>query len=203
MTAHNQPQSQQVYQTKEDIVIEGFDDGALALKVSDRALIELNLTAYDVLLLTDGVRNLAQVADALAEQYEISPGQAHQDVTELYQQLLEQELLEPVLPSPGKDRLKMTDANQAQYICNPDVVLREEDEDGGLLFNPDTNQVKVVNATGLFIWERFTTASTVEAVVSGIQHTFEDVPADEVAEDVQAFLDEMVQTGFIGTLETE
>ena len=41
------------------------------------------------------------------------------------------------------------------YHCNPDVVLREEDESGALLFNPDTNQVKVVNATGLFIWKQF------------------------------------------------
>jgi len=39
----------------------------------------------------------------------------------------------------------------SRYLCNPDVVLREEDEDGGLLFNPDTNQIRVLNHTGLFI----------------------------------------------------
>ena len=41
----------------------------------------------------------------------------------------------------------------SRYLCNPDVVLREEDEDGGLLFNPDTNQIRVLNHTGLFIWK--------------------------------------------------
>jgi len=37
------------------------------------------------------------------------------------------------------------------YSQNPDVVLREE-PDGALLFNPDTNQIRVINTTGLFIW---------------------------------------------------
>jgi hypothetical protein len=37
------------------------------------------------------------------------------------------------------------------YLVNPDVVLREEDPDGELLFNPDTNQLCVLNHTGLFI----------------------------------------------------
>ena len=43
---------------------------------------------------------------------------------------------------------------RAKFLRNPEVVLREEDDDGGLLFNPDTNQVKVVNSTGLFIWKQ-------------------------------------------------
>ena len=38
-------------------------------------------------------------------------------------------------------------------IRNPDVVLREEDPSGALLFNPDTNQIRVINGTGLFIWK--------------------------------------------------
>ena len=97
----------------------------------------------------------------------------------------------------------MTEVAAPQYICNPDVVLREEDEDGGLLFNPDTNQVKVVNTTGLYIWQKFAQACSAEEVVAGLQQEFDDVPAGEVAADVQAFLDEMLQTGFIGVLESE
>lgn len=203
MNFQNDSLFQRIYQKKADIVIEGFDDGALVLKVSDRTLIELNPTAHDVLQLTDGKRSLTQVAEALSAQYEITSDQAREDVAELYQQFLEQGILEPISPPQRKDGSNMTDAATTQYICNPDVVLREEDEDGGLLFNPDTNQVKVVNTTGLFIWEKFSEACSVEAVVAGIQETFEDVPADEVAADVQDFLDEMVQTGFIGILEAD
>jgi hypothetical protein len=95
----------------------------------------------------------------------------------------------------------MTDMT-TRYLCNPDVVLREEDEDGGLLFNPDTNQVKVINSTGLFIWKLFGSAQEVPAVIAAIHAEFEDVPQEMVAADVQAFLDEMIQTGFIGIIES-
>jgi hypothetical protein len=38
------------------------------------------------------------------------------------------------------------------YIWIPDVVLREEDPDGGLLFNPDTNQIHLLNRSTLQGW---------------------------------------------------
>ena len=49
--------------------------------------------------------------------------------------------------------MKKKNSSKNSYIRNPDVVLREEEADGGLLFNPDTNQIRVVNATGLMIWK--------------------------------------------------
>ena len=89
----------------------------------------------------------------------------------------------------------------ATYLCNPDVVLREEDEDGGLLFNPDTNQVKVLNITGLFIWKRFESPNRIGAVVETLSQEFEEVPAGEVESDVTEFLSGMIADGFIGILE--
>ena len=88
-----------------------------------------------------------------------------------------------------------------KYLCNPDVVLREEDEDGGLLFNPDTNQVKVVNTTGLFIWKQFASANQPEAVAAAIISNFDEAPAEVVPADLREFLDEMIQSGFIGLVE--
>jgi hypothetical protein len=94
----------------------------------------------------------------------------------------------------------MTDAinHTTLYICNPDVVLREEDEDGGLLFNPDTNQLKIINPTGLFIWKQFSIANNLNGVIQSIEDNFEEVPAVEVHQDVEEFLADMVQNGFIG-----
>jgi len=93
-------------------------------------------------------------------------------------------------------------APAAFYIRNPDVVLREEDEDGGLLFNPDTNQVKIVNPTGLFIWKQCDGAQELMAITAALQQSFEDVPANEVTNDIQRFIDEMIKSGFIGTAES-
>ena len=92
-------------------------------------------------------------------------------------------------------------AQGIRYLCNPDVVLREEDEDGGLLYNPDTNQVKIVNSTGLFIWKQFTTPTQPATVVPALQANFEEVPVTEVQKDVSEFLQEMIESGFIGIVE--
>jgi hypothetical protein len=88
--------------------------------------------------------------------------------------------------------------DNTRYLCNPDVVLREEDEDGGLLFNPDTNQVKIVNSTGLFIWKQFTTINQPDIVAEAILANFEGASLEIVKADLKEFLDEMILTGFIG-----
>ncbi len=90
--------------------------------------------------------------------------------------------------------------NNALYLRNPDVVLREEDEDGGLLFNPDLNIVKVVNHTGIFIWKICDGQHEINSIVSEIEKNFEDVPAGQIHEDVKEFLTEMTRSGFIGTI---
>ncbi|MGD1994270.1 MAG: PqqD family protein [Anaerolineae bacterium] len=91
----------------------------------------------------------------------------------------------------------MTD--QVRYVVNPDVSCREEGPDGALLFNPDTDQVVVVNATGLLIWQALIEPSTREEIVQYIQERCEGVPTDEVTQDVREFIDELVAKGFVGT----
>ena len=88
-----------------------------------------------------------------------------------------------------------------RYLRNPDVVLREEDEDGGLLFNPDTNQIKVINSTGIFIWQECNGNQDVLAIVKALRDAFEDVPEDQVTDQVCEFLEEMATSGFIGVVE--
>jgi hypothetical protein len=94
---------------------------------------------------------------------------------------------------------KITIANY--YIRNPDVVLREEDEDGALLFNPDTNQVKVINATALFIWNHCDGKNSFLSIIEDIQTEFDQVPADQVNQDVSDLIEDLIQSSFIGTTE--
>jgi len=89
------------------------------------------------------------------------------------------------------------------FLRNPDVVLREEDpEEGALLFNPDTNQVKVINTTGLFIWQHCGVARTLDEIVTEVQKGFDEVPLAQVAQDVKEFVDDMLASGFIGIVKT-
>lgn len=83
-------------------------------------------------------------------------------------------------------------------VRNPDVILREEDPDGALLFNPDTNQIRVINPTGLFIWKHCDGKKDLPAIVVALKNAFDGVPEKEVEGEVKAFVDNMRSKGFLG-----
>jgi hypothetical protein len=192
-----------VFQLRPDIVIETFEDGALLLRLSDRHLIEVNPVGQRILNLTDGQRSALQVAAHLAQHFDISTEEALQDTLSFYADLQKQGVLElaPQAAEKETDTMPEHSTLAAHYLRNPDVVLREEDEDGGLLFNPDTNQVKVVNPTGMFIWQKCDGQNGLDEIAQALEQAFEDAPPGEVSQDVQEFLDGMLQSGFIGTVE--
>jgi Coenzyme PQQ synthesis protein D (PqqD) len=180
-----------VFHLSPTVVMEGFDDGALALRLTDRHLFELNHTAHCLLELGDGQHTATQVAAA------------PQDTRSLYGALPQQGVIELIESKPdckGNQTVEGAPIEPSQYTRNPDVVLREEDEDGGLLFNPDTGQVKVVNTTGLFSRKECDGSRSVAEIARRLQDSFEDAPADQVAPDVREFVDGMVETGFVGVV---
>jgi len=88
------------------------------------------------------------------------------------------------------------------YIRNPDVSLREEDEEGALLFNPDTNQVKVLNNTAICIWKLCNGQNNIQFFIETIKGEFDQVPDDLIAQHIQNYLDELMESGFIGEKES-
>jgi Coenzyme PQQ synthesis protein D (PqqD) len=90
-----------------------------------------------------------------------------------------------------------------RYLVNPDVSCREEGPDeGAILFNPDTDSVLVINATGLLIWRAMEKPRTRQEVVEVLMDNCIDAPADQVDADVQAFLQSLQPRGFIGEVVT-
>jgi hypothetical protein len=165
--------------------------------------VELNPTAVTIVSLLDGIRTPEQVADEIVKHHDISHDismtQAIQDVLELCVELNQNGVLE--IQPDIQESVDMTTAVATQFLRNPDVVLREEDPDeGALLFNPDTNQVKVINTTGFFIWQQCSVARTLDEIVAEVQKGFDEIPSEQVAQDVQEFVDGMLATGFIGTV---
>jgi hypothetical protein len=92
-----------IYHISEDAAFEAFDDGALILNLKNVTFTELNTTARDILQATDGKKDLQQVAAILAEEYEIDLDTALADVSELYQQLVEQGIVEIIAPLAEKE----------------------------------------------------------------------------------------------------
>jgi hypothetical protein len=99
--------------------------------------------------------------------------------------------------------MESEDGNATRYTCNPEVVLREVDEDGALLFNPDTNRVRVVNRTGLFIWNLCQDGCDLPSIVAGLRAGFEAAPDAELSGQVTSYLEQMVGSGFMGNVSTQ
>jgi len=99
--------------------------------------------------------------------------------------------------------MRTKDENLVEYIKNPDVVLREEDIDGALLFNPDTNQIKVLNTTGLFIWKLCEKKHNIANIIKALKNSFDQVPDDKASEQVKSFIKEMKESGFIGIIKDQ
>jgi hypothetical protein len=88
----------------------------------------------------------------------------------------------------------------SKYACNPEVILREEEKEGGLLFNPDTNQVIVLNSTGVFIWRMCDGSHNVEDIIQEIQNEFEGASPDVLKIEIPKFLDMMVNAHLVGVV---
>jgi len=86
----------------------------------------------------------------------------------------------------------------AKYVKNPDIVLREEDEGGALLFNPDTGAVRLLNLTGLVIWKLCDGKHDLKSITEELSQSFETGPEDEVKGDAVEFIDGLINDGFLG-----
>ena len=189
-----------LYKLSKDAVLETFDDGGLVLILPERRLVELNPSAVEIVRLLDSQRTPEQLATEIASKFGISVEQTSHDVNDLCYELSKSGIL--IQQKEGQENKDMTISPGEKLLCNPDVVLREEDpEEGGLLFNPDTNQVKVINATSLFIWQQCSVARTLEEIVAEVKKGFEEVPSEQVEQDVREFMDVMLTSGFIGTVD--
>ncbi len=94
--------------------------------------------------------------------------------------------------------------NEKKWLANPDVSCRIEDEDGAILFNPDTDSIQVINPIGLDIWRSVEKdPRTLSEVVSQIKEIYEDVPDDKVEKDVEEFINNLHIKGFIGEVADE
>lgn len=71
----------------------------------------------------------------------------------------------------------------------------------GCYFNPDTNQVKIINATGLFIWKCCEGTRTLQSIIDDLKDEFDQVPFEHVHQQVSEYIEDLVQSGFIGMIE--
>jgi SynChlorMet cassette protein ScmD len=85
---------------------------------------------------------------------------------------------------------------------DPRVVLREELDQWGILFNPDTSEVVSINAMGIDIWKLIDGTCRMQYIFDTIQTQYDQVPS-EAQEQVNDFINELIKRGFIKKLSEE
>lgn len=83
-------------------------------------------------------------------------------------------------------------------LANPVVVLRKEFDDWAVLFNPDTAEAVGINPVGVAIWEMLVLQRDKDSIINSIWKTFAEVPDDTLMSDIDSFLAELAEHGFVG-----
>jgi len=77
---------------------------------------------------------------------------------------------------------------EVKYKKNPSVVLREEFDDWGVLFDTEKGEGFCINPMGIYIWKQLDGSHTNQDVLKVIKNTFEDIPND-----VEAHVNEVIE----------
>lgn len=79
----------------------------------------------------------------------------------------------------------------SKILANPDIVIREEYDDWGLLYNPTTAKVYSINPSGIAIYKLLQSSITIEDIVNALRERYVNMP-DDITETVNAFIEFLI-----------
>ena len=163
-----------VFRLRNDAALEDFGDRSLVLLGDSLRMRAINRVARELLARLDGERTVQDISG------DMEPA----DVRAALLEMERQGIVRRVVAWSRERTERMSDA---KYLVNPDVSFRQEDDDGGILFNPDTDSLEVVNPVAAEIWKFLCAVCA-------------DAPREQVEKDVAEFIGSLAQKGYIGVV---
>ena len=77
-----------------------------------------------------------------------------------------------------------------RYQANPEVSCGDE-EDGAVLFNPDTDDTAIVNLSGRALWAFLETPRTLDEMASYLTKTYANVTSEQAEEHANQFVHDL------------
>lgn len=187
---------------RDDVAIAAFPTGDIAFQASDCRLLALNQLAATILKALARPLPISDLAAILERSVVCAKNQP--TPADSYEVLAELERLRlvkrcTIAPCRWKEQVIMSDSTQ--YLANPDVSCRIEDEDGAILYNPDTRSCQVINAVGLELWQCLSQPRRRDDLAVHLCEIYEGVSLEDAVRDIEAFLQPLVMRGFVGELE--
>ena len=90
---------------------------------------------------------------------------------------------------------------ESRLATNPNLVLRIEADDCGLLFDPDSGRVQMLNDTAIGIWQRLDGQRTLAEVLDSLRQDYDDIPAG-AAEQILKLVKQFAAAGAVGVWES-
>jgi len=88
------------------------------------------------------------------------------------------------------------------YKINKEIVYREED-DGAFLFDPDSGNLKYLNPTGKETFLMLEDETGIGEVTHRMHTEYPDVDPEQVRRDVEAFVEQLEENGFVSPQDGE
>lgn len=89
---------------------------------------------------------------------------------------------------------------QTRLAVNPNLVLRIEDDDCALLFDPDSGRVQMLNATAVDIWRLLDGNRTLQEVVDCLRERYDGINGT-VEGQIIALTGQLTELGAVGVRE--
>ena len=96
--------------------------------------------------------------------------------------------------------MEKTISLESRLVTNPNLVLRVEEDDCGLLFNPDSGEVKVLNRSAVAIWQLIDGRRSVGELVTALGEVFEGMDAEAESQVLQA-VSSLLEIGAVALVE--
>jgi hypothetical protein len=88
----------------------------------------------------------------------------------------------------------------SRLVTNPNLVLRVEDDDCGLLFDPDLGQVRVLNRSAVEIWNLLDGRRSLRELLAALEDTFDGMGPEAETQVLQT-VDSLMQIGAVANVE--
>ncbi len=77
--------------------------------------------------------------------------------------------------------------SNSTFLTNPGIILQEESDNWGILYNPDNDLSFSINPVSVFVWKQLNNNHTVKELETKVKENFTNVPA-EIEGDIMQFL---------------
>jgi SynChlorMet cassette protein ScmD len=84
----------------------------------------------------------------------------------------------------------------AKPLRNPDIVFREEFDEWGVLFDPETGNAVALDPVAVFYWKKLDGKMSRDELVNALKEECDDVPGDAPAH-LDEFIKQLEEAGFV------